>query len=52
MLDVKYTMPERFLSHRRPRRNVTVREAVELVLQPGSDEEEDVTGGFPSSDNE
>lgn len=52
MLHVKYTMPERFLSHRRPRRNVTVRETVELVLQPGSDEEEDVTGGFPSSNKE
>ena len=33
----------------RRRRNVPLREAVELVLQPGSDEEQDVVGAFPIS---
>ena len=37
---------------RRPQRMFSAREVVELVLQPGSDEEEDVVGAFSDSDRE
>ena len=37
---------------RRAQRSFTTREAVEIVLQPGSDEEEDIVGAFPDSNRE